>query len=93
MSLRAHNLAARKNVCLFLKSSDQDDHQSQESDRETRFPNPPGCAWFDKLNLDPMIQSDTAKPIADVRKGSFTRDKLNRLIRLFDLVDEKKNSS
>ena len=32
-------------VCFWRqRCSDQGDHQSQESDRETRFPNPPTCA-------------------------------------------------
>ena len=47
---------------------------------------------FDTSNLDPINQVkfvDTLEKIADVvTKGSFTREKGNRLVRLFNKMDE-----
>ena len=47
---------------------------------------------LDRMNFDPMMQIeyvDTARQIAHVlTKGSLTREKWNRLIALFNIMDE-----
>ena len=76
----------------MMKRGDQDDHQRQKSNNETRIPNPQSCAWLVIWQNQPgpkdpnQIRWHQKTNFADIlTKDNFTRDDWRNLLHRFNI--------